>query len=132
MNLDFRWHELGLYDVPASIDYVLRTTGKNKLNYVGHSMGTTSFFVMASMRPDYNQKINQMIALAPVAYMSHTRSPIHIIARHSRNVQVKLHTGSSIVTANFISWICIYPACVITITYLNCYKRDQNVCVYIY
>ena len=45
--MDFRWHEIGMYDVPASVDYVLKTTGKSKLNYIGHSMGTTAFFVMA-------------------------------------------------------------------------------------
>lgn len=113
LYLDFRWHELGLYDVPASIDYVLRTTGKNKLNYVGHSMGTTSFFVMASMRPDYNQKINQMIALAPITYISNTKSPIRILGRYARNVQVNLYTGIYI-TKNFI-----YPDCIIaSLTYL--------------
>lgn len=40
------------------------------LIYVGHSMGTTSLFVMLSEKPEYNEKIKLFIALAPVAYMT--------------------------------------------------------------
>ncbi|GLG93105.1 Lipase, partial [Gryllus bimaculatus] len=41
---NFDWHEVGLYDLPASIDYVLEQTGEEKLFYAGHSMGTTAFW----------------------------------------------------------------------------------------
>lgn len=73
---DFSWHEIGYYDLPALIDYALNEAKQTTLNYIGHSQGTTSFFVMASSRPEYNQKISLMIALSPVAYMSNVRSPI--------------------------------------------------------
>ncbi|XP_065074233.1 lipase 3-like [Ochlerotatus camptorhynchus] len=72
---DFSWHEIGLLDLPAMIDYVLEKTGQQSLHYAGHSQGTTSFFVMASLRPEYNGKIRSMHALAPVAFMGHLRSP---------------------------------------------------------
>ncbi|XP_059057965.1 lipase 1-like [Achroia grisella] len=73
---EFSWHEIGFYDLPAMIDYTLNITNKKSLYYVGHSQGTTSFFVMGSLRPEYNEKIILMIALAPAAYMSHTKSPL--------------------------------------------------------
>ncbi|CAG5055774.1 unnamed protein product [Parnassius apollo] len=73
---DFSWHEIGRYDLPAMIDYVLQATRTNKLKYVGHSQGTTSFFVMASERPKYNSKISLMVALSPVAFMTHVKSPL--------------------------------------------------------
>lgn len=73
---DFSWHEIGVYDLPAMIDYVLNETGQENLKYIGHSQGTTSFFVMASERPEYNEKIGLMVALSPVAFMSNARSPI--------------------------------------------------------
>lgn len=73
---DFSWHEMGLYDLPAMIDYVLAQTNKSQLHYIGHSQGTTSFFVMASMRSEYNQHIRTMNALSPIAFMSHLKSPI--------------------------------------------------------
>lgn len=34
---DFSWDEMALIDFPTNINYVLSTTGKTKLSYVGHS-----------------------------------------------------------------------------------------------
>lgn len=62
--------------MPASIDYILSKTKQSKLQYIGHSQGSTAFFVMASEKPDYNDKIEMMHALAPGAFMAHTRSPL--------------------------------------------------------
>lgn len=76
----FSWHEIGVIDIPAMIDYTLNTTNQTQLFYVGHSQGTTAFFVMCSERPEYNQKIKMMHALAPVAYMNNAVSPILRVA----------------------------------------------------
>lgn len=65
---------MGTEDLPRVIDYVLKKTGHEQLQYVGHSMGTTMFYVMASMLPQYNAKIRAMFSLAPVAYMGNIRS----------------------------------------------------------
>nr|CAD7433083.1 unnamed protein product [Timema monikensis] len=73
---DFSWHESGVYDLPAMIDYVLSRTSQSNLFYIGHSMGTTMFYVMASMRPEYNAKIRAQFSLAPVAFMSNLKSPV--------------------------------------------------------
>jgi len=70
---------MGVYDLPAKIDYILQRTRKQQLNYIGHSMGTTAFFVMTSERPEYNEKIRQMHALAPVSYMDDVRSPLKLL-----------------------------------------------------
>ncbi|KAK7582254.1 hypothetical protein V9T40_013699 [Parthenolecanium corni] len=72
----FSWHEMGVYDLPASIDYILSLTKQRTLYYIGHSMGTTMFYVMASTRPEYNSKIRLMISLSPVAHMGHIKSSI--------------------------------------------------------
>ncbi|CAL7948814.1 unnamed protein product [Xylocopa violacea] len=73
---DFSWHEVGYYDVPATIDYILSHTGHTELYYVGYSQGTTAFYVMASERCEYNRKIKGMISLAPIAFLSNQRSPL--------------------------------------------------------
>lgn len=75
LKFHFSWHEIGTKDLPAMIDYVLKVTRDEKLFYVGFSQGTTVFFVMASEKPEYNEKIRLMSALAPVAYMSHLSNP---------------------------------------------------------
>lgn len=33
--------EMAKYDLPATIDFILKKTGQDKLHYVGHSQGTT-------------------------------------------------------------------------------------------
>lgn len=73
---EFSWHEIGMYDLPAIIDFILKKTGKEQLHYIGHSQGTTAFFVMCSMLPEYNEKILLMQALAPVAFMENMSSPL--------------------------------------------------------
>uniref|UniRef100_A0A182LZN3 Lipase n=1 Tax=Anopheles culicifacies TaxID=139723 RepID=A0A182LZN3_9DIPT len=72
---DFTWHEMGYYDLPAVIDYILQLTGARQLDYIGHSQGTTVFFVMASSRPEYNEKIAHMYALSPAVCLKRVRSP---------------------------------------------------------
>uniref|UniRef100_A0A1B0CF41 Partial AB-hydrolase lipase domain-containing protein n=2 Tax=Lutzomyia longipalpis TaxID=7200 RepID=A0A1B0CF41_LUTLO len=72
---DFSWHEMAIYDIPAMIDFILKTTGRTKLHYVGHSQGTTVLFVMLSLKPQYNDKLLSAQALAPIAFMSHLKSP---------------------------------------------------------
>ncbi|CAB3251570.1 unnamed protein product [Arctia plantaginis] len=84
----YSWDEHGNYDIPAMIDYALAHTGKDRLHYIGHSMGTTSFFTMASLRPEYNEKIITMQALAPVAYMAHNRNLLlNIIAPFANDIE---------------------------------------------
>ncbi|XP_060801632.1 gastric triacylglycerol lipase-like [Amyelois transitella] len=72
----FTWEEIGIYDTPKMIDYILDLTGKSSLYYIGHSQGTTTFYVMNSMKPQYNEKIKMMFSMAPVAWMTHVRSPL--------------------------------------------------------
>lgn len=73
---DFSWHEIALYDVTATIDYVLKQTKQEKLFYIGHSQGTTTFYVLCSEKPEYNEKILAHFSLAPLAYTSHMTSPL--------------------------------------------------------
>lgn len=66
-NESFYGSHLGLQDLPATIDYILKNTGKPQLHYIGHSDGTTSFFAMAAMKPEMNAKIRSMHALGKVS-----------------------------------------------------------------
>lgn len=55
-------------------------------------IGTTSFFVLCSQRPEYNTKIEMMHAMAPVAFMSHCFSPpIRIVAPFVSVLKVSSH-----------------------------------------
>lgn len=93
---DFSWHEMAMYDIPAEIDFVYamrklesNNTQRNLL-YVGHSMGTTMAFALLSSRPEYNEKIHAVFAMAPVAFMGHVKSPIRLLAPFSHDIEMIL------------------------------------------
>ncbi|XP_012285753.1 lipase 3 isoform X2 [Orussus abietinus] len=85
---NFSWHEMGVYDLPAVIRYIAERKKDNKLFYIGHSMGTTMFYVMASERPEITKGIQVMLSLAPVAFMTHVRSPIRLIAPFAKDIEI--------------------------------------------
>ncbi|KAF4521287.1 hypothetical protein B566_EDAN002291 [Ephemera danica] len=62
------------------LDYVLALTGEQQVTYIGHSMGTTMFWIMCSEKPKYNTKIKQMHALSPMALIIKVESPIRFMA----------------------------------------------------
>lgn len=76
---DFTWTEMGLYDLPAQINYVLARTGARKLSYIGHSEGTIQAFAAFSSSNNNSgwatykiaDKVDLFVALAPIAYVKH-------------------------------------------------------------
>ncbi|RZC35006.1 Abhydro lipase domain containing protein [Asbolus verrucosus] len=70
---DFSFHEIAIYDIPAIIDFIKTETGKkNKIIYIGHSMGTSISYVYASLKPeDAVNNLKSIVSLAPIAYMDH-------------------------------------------------------------
>jgi pimeloyl-ACP methyl ester carboxylesterase len=73
------------------IDYIIKETGAPKIHYVGFSQGTTAFWVMTSTRPQYNDKIIGMQAMAPIAYLTHIKSPVmKLISPFTKAVDVRI------------------------------------------
>lgn len=83
-------NEIGKYDLPAAIDYILFNTKVQQLHYVGYSMGTCVFYIMASERPEYQPKIRSQVSLAPVAYLYNTRSFLKYIAPYAKILNVSM------------------------------------------
>ncbi|KZS08948.1 putative Lipase 3 [Daphnia magna] len=75
---NFSFDEMGNYDIPAVINFVLTKTGSEKMSYVGHSMGCTMFFICMSLHPELNDKIDVMIALAPAVSMAKSTAPLMV------------------------------------------------------
>lgn len=89
---NFSWHEIGIYDLPATIDYILPLTNFTRFHYIGHSQGVTSFFVMSSEKPEYNDKISLMIALAPTVFMGHNTNGLVQVSCHFLDIiEVRQH-----------------------------------------
>ncbi|XP_014213551.1 lipase 3-like [Copidosoma floridanum] len=90
----FSWHESGVYDLRSTIDYVISSTGAEKVSLIGHSMGTTISLVLLSEKPEYNAKVNVMLSFAPIAIFTHfVPGPIGTIAvRYGRQLQKTFKT----------------------------------------
>ncbi|XP_033217364.1 lipase 1-like [Belonocnema kinseyi] len=70
---NFSWHEMGMYDIPAAIDFILEITGRSQLYYVCHSQGCTSAYIMGALKPEYNQKLRFSVHMGPVAFLGNIR-----------------------------------------------------------
>lgn len=67
---DWSWEEMGTFDTPAVMQYILDTTNTTKLSFIGHSEGTTQILAGGALMNDfYNSKVNVAILLAPTASM---------------------------------------------------------------
>jgi len=62
---NFSMDQFAFHDIPDTIDYILDTTSRPSLSYIGFSQGTAQAFATLSIHPGLNEKINLFIALAP-------------------------------------------------------------------
>ncbi|XP_016840181.1 gastric triacylglycerol lipase [Nasonia vitripennis] len=67
---NFRMDEMAEKDISKFIDVVLEKTRQTKLTYIGYSMGTTLSYMLLSSKPEYNEKIDLLVSLAPVAFFT--------------------------------------------------------------
>ncbi|KAI8434027.1 hypothetical protein MSG28_012178 [Choristoneura fumiferana] len=76
---NFSFHEIGYYDLAATIDFIRNKTGEDSIATIGHSQGTTAHYVLASTRPEYNERIKVTISLAPIAFLSNLAPPVSLV-----------------------------------------------------
>lgn len=84
---NFSFADLGRHDVPTNIKYILGSTGKPNLSYVGWSQGTSQFFVAmtdATTKAYVDQSVNLFVALSPVTFMKYQTSGLLKIATDLR------------------------------------------------
>lgn len=87
---DFSFHEVGYYDIPANIDFILNKTNQTQLHYFGHSQGGTTFLVMGSTRPEYNAKIRLATLLGATYKGRNTHPGIKFLAPFSGLFKVRI------------------------------------------
>ncbi|KAL3174077.1 hypothetical protein MRX96_011818 [Rhipicephalus microplus] len=69
------FNEIGRYDLAATVDLVLNTTGASKVTLLAFSQGFTSSLVLLSTRPEYNRKVSLLMGYGPVANLSGVQFP---------------------------------------------------------
>ncbi|XP_043845961.1 lipase member N-like [Dromiciops gliroides] len=70
----FSFDEMGKYDLPSVINFIVRKTGQEKLYFVGHSLGTTIGFIAFTTRPEVARRIKMNFVLGPVASFKYPKS----------------------------------------------------------
>ncbi|XP_023309798.1 lipase 3-like [Anoplophora glabripennis] len=112
---NFSWHEIGTIDLPAKIDYVLNVTKQKKIYYIGHSQGGTIFYVMASIKPEYNDKIRLASLMAPAGLVNNVPEPlIKFLSQYINRIQSVLellhiyHIPALDLIRSFLQNLCKY------------------------
>lgn len=84
---DYSWHEIGFYDIPAAINYILQNTKQEKIRYVGHSQGCTVFAVALTMHPSLNSKIASAYLMTPAVFLHHMSSMLKSVVANEKEIQ---------------------------------------------
>ncbi|KAM6443610.1 lipase member M-like [Liasis olivaceus] len=71
---DFSFHELGLYDISAMINFILQESGQKDLYFACHSQSCSAAFVAFSIIPQLACKVKMLFTLAPAYTFKHTKS----------------------------------------------------------
>uniref|UniRef100_A0A8C3BTZ3 Partial AB-hydrolase lipase domain-containing protein n=1 Tax=Cairina moschata TaxID=8855 RepID=A0A8C3BTZ3_CAIMO len=106
----FSFHEIGIYDLPAELDFIMNKTGQKDVYYVGHSEGSTAGFVAFSTYPELAQRVKVFFALGPVATITYATSPFVKFARlpqpliRSRTDAFVAHYPAGTSVQNTIHW----------------------------
>ncbi|EFN60337.1 Lipase 3 [Camponotus floridanus] len=85
---NFSFNKMGIYDLPAMITFITNMRSQPLHTYIGHSMGITSFFIMASERPKIARMVQMMICFAPGVFLNHIQSPIQYLIPFKRNFEM--------------------------------------------
>ncbi|KAF2077849.1 hypothetical protein CYY_000811 [Polysphondylium violaceum] len=91
---DFSFDQLGLYDTPNTIDYILRQTGATKCAIVGHSQGNQAAWISFLRVAGFSNKVSYVAALAPISTITNMRNDFF-------NVMAELHVDGALVGLGF-------------------------------
>lgn len=86
---NFSWDEMAKYDLTSIFELVFAITEQRFL-YIGHSMGTTTFFAHMATYPEDVKYCKAMYALAPVGYMNHMQGVLDLLVPFCNDLEVSV------------------------------------------
>lgn len=84
---DFSFHEMGMFDLPAMLEYVVQCTGE-RLYYIGHSQGIMMLFPGINHNSLIQKHIKMVFALAPATRLKNIYSPLKYLAIYRELINV--------------------------------------------
>ncbi|CAL5325607.1 unnamed protein product [Camellia sinensis] len=115
---NWTWDDLVTHDLPVVIDLVFKQTGQ-KIDYVGHSMGTLVALASFSEGRQIN-KVKSAALLSPIAYLSHMTTALGNVAAKAFVGEITTLFGLAEFNPkgepvmNFLKALCAQPG-------VNCY-----------
>ena len=82
--------EMAALELPAMVDHVLRVSGAEHVQYVGHSQGTMMGFAGFSSNATLASLVKRFYALAPVAMVANIESPVKLLAPYATDIGVSI------------------------------------------
>ncbi len=122
---DFSWDDMARDDLPSMIYYILNATNQSQIGYVGHSQGTLiAFAEFGRSTVDLQKHISFYAALAPVAQLGHTISPIKYLADISKEVELYWHLlfgrNEFLPSSHIIKWLATFACGEVILDRLVC------------
>ncbi|XP_070608432.1 lipase member M-like [Erythrolamprus reginae] len=111
---NFSFHEMGIYDIPAAINFILNKTKQDSLYYIGHSQGASIGLITFSAFPQLAQKTKLLMCLAPPSTLEDFKGMIKYILQLPYKIKRYLwgskdFTFLSNKEKNIIANLCSYP-----------------------
>ncbi|XP_042314281.1 gastric triacylglycerol lipase-like [Sceloporus undulatus] len=111
---EFSFHEMGYYDIPAVVDFILKKSWQQQIYYVGHSEGLSIGFIAFSTWPKLAERIKVFFALAPPSTVTFSRSPVTKLTTfpeslfRSRLDMYSAHAPAGTSVQNGLHWYQVY------------------------
>ncbi|NXK58579.1 LICH hydrolase, partial [Sylvietta virens] len=72
----YSFDEMGKYDIPAELNFIMNKTGQKDVFYIAHSEGAASGFIAFYTYPELAKRVKVFFALGPVTACPHATSPL--------------------------------------------------------
>ncbi|XP_034993673.1 lysosomal acid lipase/cholesteryl ester hydrolase-like [Zootoca vivipara] len=76
---NFSFYEMAIYDIPATVNFILQKTKQKSLYYIGHSQGGTLGLIAFSSMPQLVQKVKLFMGLAPAYTLAGVKGPFSLL-----------------------------------------------------
>lgn len=110
---NFSNDEQALEDLPRIITYILKEAKREKITYVGYSRGTLHMHMLLSAHPEWADKIEAYVGLAPISYLGSIIGPLRLLIPIEpvlRNINEPYASYNILVAINtLLSTVCKAP-----------------------
>ncbi|EEC16218.1 gastric triacylglycerol lipase, putative, partial [Ixodes scapularis] len=109
----YTFDKIGRYDLAAAIDYIISQTGFGEISLLTWSQGFTVTLVLLSTRLAYNDKVNLVVGMAPVADITHIQTPLTLLAPFAEPIAnfIDIFTKGGLLTSSQLTQTVIGAAC---------------------